>query len=101
MLQIYKNSRVNLSSWNGHSGGRRKLFCPEGHMWPMALLLRPLAENILHLVEEIRRAFDRLVFHFHCLPKLLEQSPLLARHLGWNLHPHAHVQIASSAMRVR
>jgi hypothetical protein len=45
-----------------------------------AVLLKRLAENILHLIEEIRSSLDRPVFHSHRLPELFKQSPLLARH---------------------
>src|SRR5580704_2553548 len=103
-MACYKSIKFTreLRVWIGHSGGRRKLvICARSHVWKMTLLLRTLAKNILHLIEEIRRALDRLVFYFHCLPKLLEQSPLLARHLGRNLHANAYVQITASAVRVR
>ena len=59
-----------------------------------------LAENILHLVEEVRRSLDRLVFHSHRLPELFKQSALLARHLGRNLHTNTHVQVAASAVGI-
>src|SRR4029077_14128316 len=80
---------------------RNFIVCPCGGRSGRGVEWRTLAENIPHFFAEVRRSLDWLVFYFHCLPELFEQSPLLACHLGRNLHSNAHVQIAASAMRIR
>jgi hypothetical protein len=53
MLQIHKNSRENLGIGLATAEGGELLICSSGHMCQMTLLLGTLAENILHLIEEI------------------------------------------------
>src|ERR1700733_6202219 len=62
---------------------------------------RHLPKNILSLIEERRIPLRRLVLHFQRLPELLQQPPLLARHLRRNHHADADVQIAAPAVRIR
>src|SRR5271155_1192665 len=62
---------------------------------------RHLPKNILHLIEERRIPLRRLVLHFQSLSQLLQQSPLVARHLRRNHHANADVQIPAAAVRIR
>src|SRR5271170_5302233 len=69
--------------------------------YPAKEYRRDLPENILHLIEERRIPLRRLVLHFQSLPQLLQQTPLVARHLRRNHHANADVQIPAPAVRIR
>src|SRR5580704_7457471 len=58
------------------------------------------SENVLHLIEKRRIPLRRLVLDLQRLPQLLEQPPLLARHLRRNHHADAEVQISAPAVRI-
>ena len=60
-----------------------------------------LPEDILHFVKEARRSLHRLVLDLQRLTELLDQLPLLARHLRRRHHAHAKVDVSLAAMRIR